>query len=131
MTYTYTIDEIKTMYSNGVFTFGYNESYKRKLPDDYVISEDLTIKENRERIKQHNKKVDQFYREQKTKQAELTDRMRYFVREAIVVYYGMNKQQASIVEEYCWSNFHHYVREYLDHADWLSELTQQVLEASK
>ena len=132
MTYTYTIDEIKTMYLNGSFTHPFTvDNTIRKLPDDYVISDDLTIKENRERVQNHNKMVEKHRRDHIIKQDELFQNMRNLVREAVTIYYGMNEKQALIVEDYCWSGWHHYITDYLDHVDWLADLTQQVLEASK
>lgn len=131
MTYTYTIDEIKTMYSDGKFTRGYHNESLRRLPDDYVFSENLTIKENRDRIRQHNQEVDQTIRDWQKDQNELTLYMRSLVRDAMVEYYSMNEQQAEIVEEHCWSEYHHCVSDYLCEADIAGELIEEVLEASK
>lgn len=126
----YTIEEIRTLYCNGTFTYDKGKIDK-KLPDNHVFSEDLTIRENREMVQKHNQMVKQAVDDWNKNQQELTAKMRSYVREAMVRFSNLSVKQAEIVEQYCWSEYHHCIGDYLMKADIMADLIEEVLEVKE
>ena len=122
-----TLDEIRHNWDNGHYVC--HMDIPNKLPETYIFDENLTIKENRERIWQHNQKVVEMKREKQNKNAELSRQLTIDVVDYIVENYELNRGQAAIVESYVYTEKHSFMCDYFSNIDSVAAMAEAIITA--
>ena len=119
------ISEIRTKYNNGDYT--YKAAIPKKVCDDHVFDEELSVKRNRELIKEHNENVDRLKRYARSQQEELNKRLTYDVVAYIMDYYNMTEKQAKLVESFTYQEYHSCMSDYFSYIDTFADFAFQLL----
>lgn len=123
------ITDIRDRYNNGYYDAVQNEEYKDKLPDNYVINEDKSVKWNREKVAEHNRMVDfkkKEYKDEKIKKdRQFTEDILQYIREE----YRLNGEQAILIEQEVYSDYHSCMSDYFIKIDEVAGFVQSVMKA--
>lgn len=119
------IDEIRNKFNNG--DYDCNMIIPHTVKDDHVFDENLSVKQNREMVQKHNESVRKMLEEKRTKSAERHLQMRNDVINYIVHTYGMSKDQASIIEEYVYTEEHSFMCDYFSTIDNVAYMVEKVI----
>lgn len=119
------IEDIRKKYNNGDYT--YNMFVPQTVGENHVFDENLSVKQNREMVREHNEKVISMHKEKHEKNAMLHLRMRNEVIQYIAHTYGMSKEQASIVESYVYTEKHSFMCDYFSSIDEVAEMVEKVI----
>lgn len=122
------IIEIRERYNDGCYRYDIN--IPKKVIDGYVFDENLSVKRNREMVKEYNQKIDDMRNEKMDRQAELSNRLKEDVVDYIVDTYDINRAQAYFVEDFCYVEKHSYMGDYFSHIDEVAEMVENVLKAN-
>ena len=122
------IIDIREKYDNGYYR--YYIYIPKKVTDDYVFDENLSVKRNREMVAEYNQKIDDMHNEKRDNQAKLDKLLTNDVVSYIVNTYHMNREQASFVERFCYVEKHSYMGDYFSHIDEVAEMVENVLKAN-
>jgi hypothetical protein len=121
------INEIEDAYWNGDY------SYKMQIPERlnplYIFDENLSVKQNREMVLEHNKRVEDMYREKMIKSNELACKLTNDVVAYIMNTYDMNENQSRLVERYVYNREHAFMSGYFSAIDEVAEMVESVLKA--
>lgn len=125
------IDEIRTAYENGQYTYKEIDSQdKRCLPTDYIFDENLSVKRNREMVIEHNDQVKHFKQVKQAKQAELNRKLTEDVVAYIVDAYGLTEAQARTVEHFVYSEHHAFMCDYFSYIDTFADFADDLINGS-
>ena len=123
------ISEIRKDYNDGKYRC--NMDIPKKVSDNYVFDEDLSVRKNREMVAEHNAKIDKM-RQEKNKESARLDRQ---LHDDVVTYImgtcDMNKKQAEIVENYVYIEKHSYMCDYFSAIDEVADMVEKVIKAGK
>lgn len=119
------IDEISKKYNKGDYTC--NMFIPQTLGENHVFDENLSVKQNREMVREHNEKVIAMHKEKREKNNELFLKMRNEVIQYIVHTYGLSREQASIVENYVYIENHSFMCDYFSTIDEIAEMVEKVI----
>lgn len=122
------IIDIRERYDNGCYRYDIN--IPKKVTNDYVFDENLSVKRNREMVAEYNQKIDDMRNEKMYKQAELDNRLNEDVVDYIVDTYDINRAQAYFVEDFCYVEKHSYMGDYFSYIDEVADMVENVLKAS-
>jgi Skp family chaperone for outer membrane proteins len=100
----------------------------KKLPDNHVFDEDLTIKENRRRVAEHNAKVDELREAYQEEHAKREKQLHKDVVDYIVDCYYMSEEQAVLIENYVYDKYHSCMYDYFVEVDDLADFVKSVIE---
>jgi hypothetical protein len=98
----------------------------QKLSDSHIFDENLTIKENREKIQAHNEMVEHMKKEKMAKNAELSRKLTSDVVAYIMDNYNLNAEQAAIVENYVYVEKHSFMGDYFSSIDSVAEMAESI-----
>ena len=98
------ISQIRQDYDNGKYRC--NMNIPKKVNDNYVFDEDLSVRKNREMVAEHNANIDKMRQEKNKESARLDRQLHDDVVAYIMVTCDMNKKQAEIVENYVYIEKH-------------------------
>lgn len=119
------INEIRKKYDNGGYT--YNADIPKKVRDDYIFDEELSIKRNRELIKEHNQKVDELIAEAQKQQNLLHWQLTEDVINYIAENYYLNEVQARKVERFVYQEHHSFMCDYFSYIDTFAEFAETLI----
>lgn len=119
------IDKIRNKYNKGDYTC--NMSIPQTVGENHVFDENLSVKQNREMVREHNEKVIAMQKEKRTKSNELFLKMRNEVVKYICHTYGLSMEQASIVESYVYTEKHSFMCDYFSAIDEIAEMVEKVI----
>lgn len=119
------IEEIRKKYNNGDYTC--NIYVTHTLGENHVFNENLSVKQNREMVREYNEKVISTHKEKIEKDNELHLKMRNEVTKYIAGTYGMSREQASIVESYVYTEKHSFMCDYFSSIDEIAEMVEKVI----
>ena len=122
------IIEIRERYNDGCYRYDIN--IPKKVIEGYAFDENLSIKRNREMVKEYNQKIDDMRNEKMDRQAELNNLLKEHVVDYIVDTYDINRAQAYFIEDFCYVEKHSYMGDYFSHIDEVAEMVENVLKAS-
>ena len=123
-----TLEDIRRDYNDGKY---YDHTViPQKLPDSHIFDENMTIKENRERIQQHNQTVDDMKAEKMSRNAELSRQLTNDVVAYIMDTYELSAEQAAIVENYVYVEKHSFMGDYFSAIDSVAEMAESVARLS-
>lgn len=100
-----TLDDVVSKDKNGDYTVP--EITSRYWPREYIVNEDLSVKENRRLVQEHNKEVDDARTEHmKQISAKMAERRKDLVY-GVMNYSssGINEEQASKIVDFATENF--------------------------
>jgi hypothetical protein len=121
------INDIRKLYDEGHYT--YKDPVNRdkmRLPEDYVFDENLSVKRNREMVKEHNDEVEQFKRIKRDRQAELDRQLTEDVVAYIKEYYDLTEAQARLVEMWVYREKHSFMCDYFSNIDTFAEFADDI-----
>lgn len=119
------INEIRKKYNNGDYT--YNVGIPEKVQDDYIFDEELSIKRNKELIKEHNQKVDELRAEAYKQQNLLYWQLTEDIVSYIVENYSLNEVQARKVECFVYQEYHSFMCDYFSKIDTFAEFAETLI----
>lgn len=119
------INEIRKDYREGKYNF--RMDIPAKLKENHVFDADLTIKQNKEMIEEHNKKVDELRKEMRKKNVELSQKLTNDVVAYILNNYNINETQARIIEGFVYNDKHSCMEDYFSYIDIISEMVEKVI----
>lgn len=118
------ITEIREKYDNGDYT--YKADIPKKVWDDHIFDEELSVKRNRELAIEHNQKVNELRIEARNKQLELDQQFTADIVGYIQEEYGFNEFQAREIEHFVYEEHHSCMYDYFIYidtfADWAYKL---------
>ena len=100
--------------------------HEKKLPDDYIFDEDLSVKQNREMVHNYNNSIDirkKAYRDEANRLSrQLTeDVINYLMDE-----YGFIRKQAEKIESRAYEKYHSCMSDYFSGVDDLAEFIIEI-----
>lgn len=122
---TDTMIKIQSAYNNGKYTFG--EQMPKKLPNDAVIDENMTVKANREAIDEHNKNLDQMIKDWRQRKDAVEKQLHKDVIEHLVSHFGFNRTQAAKIEYWVWDEYHSCMSDYFSSVDQYATLILDII----
>lgn len=121
------INEILELYDKGHYTYkDPAASKKKKLPDNYVFDENLTVKQNREMVIQHNDEVEHLKRVKQARQADLDRQLTEDVVAYIKENYDLTEAQARLVEMWVYREKHSFMCDYFSYIDTFAEFADDI-----
>lgn len=120
------INEIKRDFNNG----GYfcHISIPKRVSENHVFDADLSVRKNREMVKEHNEKI-QKLREEKSKQnSVLAKKLSEDIVKYLVGEYGFTKKQAEQIEKFAYNKYHSYMNDYFYAIDEMAEVVRYILD---
>ena len=121
------ISEIRQDYDNGRYRS--NIVIPKRVTENYVFDEDLSVRKNREMVAEHNANIDKMRLEKNKESARLDRQLHDDVAAYIMGTCDMNKKQAEIVENYVYIEKHSYMGDYFSAIDEVAEMVEKVLNA--
>lgn len=119
------ISEILANYNNGVYTYKVDIPSKVKL--DHIFDEELSVKRNRELAQEHNDTVDRLWQNKNRIQGELNERLTYDIIVYIMENYNLTEQQAKIVENFVYQQYHSSMSDYFGYIDTFADFASILL----
>ena len=119
------ITEIRQKYDSGYYT--YKADIPKKVWDDHVFDEELSVKRNREMAIERNKKVDELQAEAKKKQNLLHWQLTEDVIGYITENYYLNEVQARKVERFVYQEHHSFMCDYFSYIDTYASFASDLI----
>lgn len=118
------IEEIKNDYEAGLYTVSYT-SIPKKLPENYIFDEDLTVKQNKAKVIEYNKTIDLKKKEFYKLKAETNKKFTNDIIDYITNEYNFSVNQSSLIEAHVYEKEHAFMDDYFFEIDntcmWLKE----------
>ena len=121
------IEEIRRAYNNKEYQ--YDVKIPAPLAPSHVFDENLTIKENKRLIEEHNASIEAMKKEKVAKNAELSRKLTQDVIDYLVGEYGFTEAQAQKVQNYVYIEKHAFMGDYFSAIDDIAGFVSEVLEA--
>lgn len=122
------IDEIRTLYEQGHYTFKLPKDLDIKaLPVDYIFDEELSVKRNRELVEEHNSRVEDLKRRKRAGQEDLNRQLTYDVVEYIKENYNLTETQARLVEMFVYREHHSFMCDYFSYIDTFADFADDIV----
>lgn len=121
------IKEIHREYSDGKYRCKFE--IPLRVPEGYVFDEDLSVKENRRMVLEHNENVSRLTKERQEKNRELCAKMRTEVVKYIVGTYKLSSDQALAVENFVYTDKHYAMCDYFAYIDEIAQLAENIVKA--
>lgn len=122
----YDIETIKDRYASGAYN--YRVKVPNKLSDNHVFDADLTIRENRRLVEEHNAKVDELRKAYQEEHAKREKQLHKDVVDYIVDCYCMSEEQAVLIEYYVYNKYHSCMYDYFVEVDEFADFVKSVIE---
>ena len=119
------ISEIRKKYDNG--DYAYKVDIPKKVKPDHVFDDELSVKRNRELVREHNESVDRLWQYKNKIQGELNERLTYDVVVYMMENYDLTECQAKIVENFVYQHYHSSMSDYFCYIDTIADLAFQLL----
>lgn len=119
------INEIRKKYDEGGYTF--KMDIPKKVWDQHIFDEELSVKRNRELAAEHNAEVERLTKYRNKRQLELDKQLRYDVIKYIMDYYDLTETQADIVESFVMQEHHAFMCDYFSYIDTYADFAFRLL----
>lgn len=119
------IREIQKLYTQGCYTV--KMEIPKKLPNDHIFDENLTVKRNKELIIEHNERVDKLREERRSKQTKLNQKLTNNIVEYIMQNFELTREQAKHVESFVYNHYHDSMYEYFNSIDYFAEFAETLI----
>ena len=121
------ISEIRENWYNGVYT------YKANIPgsvrEGHIFDEELSVRRNRELVKEHNDNVVLLRKNAARIQNELYKRFEYDIVKYIMDNYTLTEAQARKVERFVYQEYHSSMGDYFSNIDIYAEFADSLVHA--
>lgn len=121
------ISDIREFYDKGAYRAKDIEGPDKKLPENYVFDEELSVKRNREMVVEHNQKVAEIRELKRQQQNELDKKLAEDVVKYIVEYYNLTHAQAVVVERWVYREHHSFMCDYFSYIDTFAEFADDLV----
>ena len=121
------ISEIRAKYDEGGYTCKMN--IPKKVWDDHIFDEELSVRRNRELAKEHNDNVDAMQRDKNKMQAVLDKQLTDDVVEYIMAYYNLTEKQARTVQNFVYQEHHAFMSDYFGYIDTYADFAFMLVES--
>jgi hypothetical protein len=126
------IGDIRKLYNEGHYTYkDLANRDVRRLPEDYVFDENLSVKRNREMVKAHNDEVEHLKRIKLDRQSDLDRKLTEDVVAYIVEYYDLTEAQARLTEQWVYCEKHSFMGDYFASIDTFAEFADTLVNLDK
>lgn len=102
-----------------------------KVIDNYIFDEELSVKRNREMVKEWNDKVANLQMEKRRKNNELSKKLTEDVIAYLMGEYDFSHRQAELVERYVYNEKHSFMCDYFSAIDDIAEMVAEVLRVDR
>ena len=119
------ISEIREKYDRGDYT--YKADIPKKVPENHVFDEELSVKRNREMVMEHNENVDKLKAEAQRQQNMLHWQLTDDVIKYIVNGYYLNEVQARKVERFVYEEHHAFMNDYFSYIDTYASFASDLI----
>lgn len=119
------ISEIRDKYNNGGYS--YKVEIPKKVSENHVFDEELSVKRNRELVKEHNDNVDRLHKQANKIQGELNVQLSADIDEYIRDTYGLGEAQAKAVEDFVYNKYHSFMHDYFYYIDEYAEFVSNII----
>ena len=119
------ITEIREKWNIGGYT--YKDTIPKKVKPDYIFDEELSVKRNRELVKEHNDNIDRLYKESARIQSELYKQLTDDVVKYIIDNYNLTEAQARKVENFVYLEHHSYMCDYFSYIDTFANFASDLI----
>lgn len=99
----------------------------KKVSDNHVFDENLSVKKNREMAREHNENVQKLKEEKREKNRLLAKTLSEDVVKYIQNEYRLSKKTAVIIERYVYDERHSHMPDYFAYIDEISELVSKIV----
>lgn len=120
------IREIADKYRDGYYTYS-TPTIPTKVKDGHVFDENLSVKQNREMVAEHNKRVEELWKEARREQNKLHWQLTEDVINYIMNNYELNEPQARMVERFVYSEKHAFMSDYFAYIDEFAEFAEKLV----
>ena len=124
---TMDISEIRAKYDAGGYT--YHADIPKKVWDDHIFDEELSVKRNRELAKEHNENVERLQKYADRIQGELYKQFTYDVVKYIMDTYCLSEAQARVVDSFAYDEHHAFMCDYFSYIDTYANFAHKLLSA--
>lgn len=124
------ISVIRADYEAGKYRHQYTPSGRAKkgiLKDDFIFDENMTVKQNREMVAEHNALVKAERQDHQKRDMELFNQMRRDVVDYLMGTYGFKRPVAEKVESFTYTEKHSFMGDYFSALDEYAELVDDCL----
>lgn len=122
------INEIREKWNNGGYT--YKADIPKKVSEDHVFDEELSVKRNRELVIEHNQRVDELRAEAQRQQNLLHWQLTDDVINYIITNYELNPVQARKVERFVYQEHHSFMCDYFSYIDTYAGFASELMEGA-
>ena len=119
------ISEIRDKYNNGGYS--YKVEIPKKVSENHVFDEELSVKRNRELVKEHNDNVDRLYKQANKIQGELNIQLSADIEEYVRDTYSLGAAQARAVEDFVYNKYHSCMHDYFYYIDEYAEFVSNII----
>ena len=123
------ISKIHKDYIDGKYK--YDMDIPKKVSENYVFDENLSVKRNKEMVKEHNAKIDEMRCHKCKESAKLDRQFHDDVAAYIMGSCNMNKKQAEIIEIYVYAQKHTHMPDYFSAIDDVADMVEKVINAGR
>lgn len=118
------IKEIRQDYDKGCYTG--RTTVPEKLGENYIFDENLSVKQNRKLVQEHNLRIERLEKASKERSVKLSKKFQSDILHYIMHEYHLNKSQAELVETYVYSEGHGFGHEYFTHIDDIAAFAEVI-----
>ena len=122
-----TLSEITKNYYEGWYS--YEMEIPKKVWENHIFDEDLSVKRNREMVKEHNDNVDRLNKETRQKQNELDLKLKNDIIKYLVEEYLFSETVAEKVEAFVSEKYHSFMSDYFSNIDDYAMFIRNILDA--
>ena len=119
------INDIREKWNAGGYT--YKANIPKKVRDDHIFDEELSVKRNRELAKEHNENVERLEKDSRRIQGELYKRFTYDIVKYIMDNYSLTEKQARKVESFVYEEHHSYMGDYFCYIDTFASFAHDIV----
>ena len=120
------IREIADKYRDGYYTYS-TPAIPAKVKDGHVFDENLSVKQNREMAIEHNKRVEELWKDARREQNKLHWQLTDDVINYIMDNYELNELQARMVERFVYNEKHAFMSDYFACIEEFAEFAEKLV----
>lgn len=121
------IETIRADYEAGRYTYTDNVPRMSKVAENHIFDENLSVKQNREMVAEHNRKVVEQSKHRMHEQAILDAQLTQDVVDYLVGAYYFSQDVAKKVQEYAYTERHSSMYDYFNYLDEIAYLVSDCM----
>lgn len=121
------VQDVYNNYQNNAYRNTDDYPKGRSLPDTHVFNEELSVKANRELVKEHNLNLQATRDAYRAKSGELEIKLRADAVAALMCEYDLTQNQAELVDSFAFQEKHSSTSDYIQSLYEYGDLAQSLL----